>query len=191
MFRPTINPFFIIDNTMNKYFISIISLSAFILLFSACSASTGSRYEKDETKRTTEKNESETIKEDFDITPYRTNIEIEESPANKNGVTEAWYEYDTENENQNSKKRIVGTADGFRVLVITTDNINEANSVREEIKSKVPGKETYISFEPPFYKVKIGDFTDITESNNLKFKLNQLGFTEARVVKETVNLFEE
>ena len=40
-------------------------------------------------------------------------------------------------------------------------------------------------------KVKVGDFTDITESNNLKFKLNQLGYTEARVIKETVNIFEE
>jgi len=69
--------------------------------------------------------------------------------------------------------------------------MREANSVRADILAKIKRKEVYISFEPPFYKVKIGDFKDITESNNLKFKLNQLGYTEARVVQETVNIFEE
>ena len=47
-----------------------------------------------------------------------------------------------------------------------------------------------ITFEPPFYKVKAGDFTAHSEANDFKFKLNQLGYPEARVIQETVNIFE-
>jgi hypothetical protein len=52
------------------------------------------------------------------------------------------------------------------------------------------GKDVYVNFEPPFYKVKVGDFTTRSEANDLKFKLNQLGYSEAKVVQETINLFE-
>jgi hypothetical protein len=39
--------------------------------------------------------------------------------------------------------------------------------------------------------VKAGDFTTKPEANDFKFKLNQLGYSEAKVVQETVNLFEK
>ena len=74
---------------------------------------------------------------------------------------------------------------------MTTDDMNEANTTRDKMYELTNGKEVYISFEPPFYKVKAGDFTDVTDANNLKFKLNQLGYTEARVVQESVNLYEK
>jgi hypothetical protein len=38
--------------------------------------------------------------------------------------------------------------------------------------------------------VKAGDFTSKSEANDFKFKLNQIGYTEAKVVQDTVNLFE-
>lgn len=159
----------------------------------SCGTSTGSRYEKVEEKNVDEKETKEEIKEDFDITPYKTKIIINESPENKNGYTEAWYEYnqDVGTNNISSTHKIIGTTDGFRVLVLITDDLNEANSLMDEVKSKISNNEVYVSFEPPFYKIKVGDFIDITECNNLKFKLNQLGYTEARVIKETINLFEE
>ena len=74
--------------------------------------------------------------------------------------------------------------------VLSTDNIDEANQVRAEIYEKAARNEVYVIFEPPFYKVKVGDFTSKSEAENLRFKLNQLGYTESKVVQETVNLFE-
>ena len=157
-----------------------------------CSSSTSSRYEKTEKTNGNEDKNKVTLNEDFDITQYKTKIEIETS-FNNEGLSDAWYGYESDSVESNFEQnlKIVETVDGYRVLVVATDDMDEANSVRADIRAKIKRKEVYISFEPPFYKVKIGDFTDIKESNNLKFKLNQLGYTEARVIQETVNIFEE
>jgi hypothetical protein len=78
---------------------------------------------------------------------------------------------------------------GYRVLVLTTDNLEEANNLKSEIYFKTYQKPVYISFDPPFYKVKAGDFINSTEATELGFKLNQMGYTEAKVVRDTVNIF--
>ena len=89
------------------------------------------------------------------------------------------------------QNKIIGTTDGYRVQVVSTDDIEEANRIRAEIYEKTARKEVYVTFEPPFYKVKAGDFTSKSDANDFKFKLNQLGYTEAKVVQETVNIFEQ
>jgi hypothetical protein len=176
---------------MNKLKFTIIFIPI-IFFLAGCSASTSSRYEKTEKTNGNEDKDEATINEDFDITQYKTKIEIE-TMFNNEGLSDAWYGYvgDSVESNFEQNLKIVETVDGYRILVVATDNMAAANSVRADILAKIKRKEVYISFEPPFYKVKIGDFTDIAESNNLKFKLNQLGYTEARVIQETVNIFEE
>ena len=173
---------------MNKLRFTLVFVPI-IFFHAGCSASTSSRYEKTNGNGD---NEKVTVYEDFDITQYKTKIELE-TISNNQGISDVWYEYENDSEDSNFGRnlKIIRTVDGYRVLVVATDNMGAANSVRADILAKIKRKEVYISFEPPFYKVKIGDFTDITESNNLKFKLNQLGYTEARVIQETVNIFEE
>ncbi len=173
---------------MNKLRFTLVFVPI-IFFHAGCSASTSSRYEKTNGNGD---NEKVTVNEDFDITQYKTKIELE-TISNNQGISDVWYEYENDSEDSNFGRnlKIIRTVDGYRVLVVATDNMGAANSVRADILTKIKHKEVYISFEPPFYKVKIGDFTDITESNNLKFRLNQLGYTEARVIQETVNIFEE
>jgi hypothetical protein len=165
-----------------------------LLFLQACSASTDTRYEEEngQTVKGT-KDTVVTIQEDFDITPYRMQIDIEESDTESETITDVWYQYELLQHDSISgvNGKIIGTVDGYRVMVLVTDNMEEANSVRDEVGTKIFRRELYISFEPPFYKVKIGDFTSITKANELKFKLSQLGYTHARVVQETVNLFEQ
>jgi len=172
---------------MNNLKLEIIIIPIILFLID-CSASTGSRYEETNGND----NNKISLNEDFDISKYKTKIDIEPI-SNNEGVSDIWYEYEDDS-NQTSyvrNQKIVGTIDGYRVLVVATDNMDNANSVREDILDKTKRQEVYISFEPPFYKVKIGDFADLKEANNLEFKLNQLGYTEARVVQETVNIYEE
>ncbi len=49
--------------------------------------------------------------------------------------------------------------------------------------------EVYLDFEPPFYKVKVGDFDSQGIADDLRFKLNQLGYKEAKVVKDKINIY--
>ncbi|MEE9448533.1 MAG: SPOR domain-containing protein [Ignavibacteriaceae bacterium] len=175
---------------MNKILPNIAALTFLIFIFVGCSASTGSRYEtKSNDNDIKDKEEQEKFVEDFDITPYKTEIDIEEVPSGNQVLPDdVWYGYtDTVS---TSSKIIAGTTDGYRVQVLSTDNMDKANQVRAEIYFNTKNKEVYITFEPPFYKVKAGDFTSHSEANDFKFKLNQLGYPEARVIQETVNIFE-
>ena len=174
------------------------TFAAFIslLIISACSASTGSRYEKNEKvnseKSTTESNEeikTPTLKEDFDITPYKTEIIVPEKKVS--GVAEnqtVWFDYGSP-EVETKTKTLVGTEDGFRVLVLTTDNIEEANQIKADVYFAQNSNEIYIDFEPPFYKVKTGDFDTQKAADDLRFKLNQLGYKDAKVVKDKINIY--
>ena len=171
---------------------SIILRTVIAVILAGCSASTGSRYETKEEPKTSTTATTEVkkvVEEDFDITPYETEIDIEVPLLIGDKLpSDVWYEYNTST--TDSTKKIIGTTDGYRVQVISTDDIDEANLIRSEIYEKTTRKEVYINFEPPFYKVKVGDFTSKSEAENLRFKLNQLGYTESKVVQETVNLYQ-
>ena len=170
-----------------KFLTALIGLC---ILFIGCSASTGSRYEKkNESKTVSTTEEKKEVAEDFDITPYETEIEIETPPITTDKLPpDVWYEFSTIS--TDSLRKIIGTTDGYRVQVLSTDDVDEANLVRAEIYEKASRKEVYVIFEPPFYKVKVGDFTSKSEAENLRFKLTQLGYTESKVIQETVNIFE-
>ena len=173
-------------------FLLFISFIVFFLI--GCSASTGSRYETKEEKKTETNSSEETKKEateDFDITPFETEINIQAPPIGTDKLPpDVWYGF-KEDTTSALQRKIISTTDGYRVEVISTDDIEEANRVRAEIYEKTARKEVYVTFEPPFYKVKAGDFTTKSDANDFKFKLNQLGYTEAKVVQETVNIFEQ
>jgi len=166
-------------------------------LFAGCGAvSTSGRYETSgKSKEVREEKTDKTApneKEIFDLTPYKPLIKVDENEFVTESYSEtndAWYEYEEKSES-NSNKKIVGTEDGFRVQVIATDDLNEANRINSELSTLIPNQRSYVNFEPPFYKVKLGDFKENSEANDMRFRLSQMGFTEAKVVRETINKFE-
>ena len=181
---------------MKKYLVFyLFILLAFSFTISSCATSTGSRYSKidnentNSSSNTSSDNNAVKLDEDFDISPYKTNIKIPEktktSSTNKNDI---WFDYTSTTPDIN-QKILVGTEEGYRVLVTSTDNLEDANQIKSEIENSVNDNEVYIDFEPPFYKVKSGDFNNQKSADNLRFKLNQLGYTEAKVIKETINVF--
>ena len=179
-------------------FIENLSLVVFIslLVMCGCSASTGSRYEKEKVKTEddaevkTEDIKTSELKEDFDITPYRVEIIVPEKKAsNVSENQKVWFDYGSP-VIETKTKTLVGTGDGFRVLVLTTDNIEEANQIKADVYFSQNSNEVYIDFEPPFYKVKAGDFDAQKTADDLRFKLNQLGYKEAKVIKDKINLYE-
>lgn len=182
--------------SIRKIFFLLTASILLMLSVTFCSATPTVRYEekqkKTEEKTDESRKESQTkFDESFDITPFKTEIKFPDKKSEvQKSETDIWYEYQvTENQIQ-KQKNIIGSANGFRVQVIATDNFDEANRIHEEIKSIKGANEVYSVFEPPFYKILIGDFKTTDEANSLKFKLNQLGYSEARVIKTTINIFQ-
>lgn len=183
---------------MKKEFLiikSFLVVIALLLVFNACSASTGSRYEKKvdvksvNTETKSESTKTSTLNENFDITPYKTEIIIPEKNTNTiSSNPNVWFNYGSA-EDETKTKTLVGTSDGFRVLILTTDNIEEANQIKADVYFSKNSSDVYIDFEPPFYKVKAGDFDTQKSADDLRFKLNQLGYKEAKVIKDKINIY--
>jgi len=180
---------------MNKFIIYIAG-AVFSLLLISCGTSTGSRYEHARDKsESSDSDKSATPEKTFDMAPYRAQINIPEQEV-KDTIPppDIWYAYsnDEVNPDTNTNSSIQVPSDkksGYRVQVFSTDNLDEANNMRSELSFKLSQKNIYIIFEPPFYKVKVGDFIHISDANQMNFKLNQLGYTESRVVKDSVNVY--
>jgi hypothetical protein len=118
-------------------------ISSFLILFLiGCSASTGTRYDQKEEKKSGTETPKETKKEaeeDFDITPYKTDIDIETPTLSEDKLPpDVWYGY--KDTSSVLERKIIGTTDGYRVQVLSTDDIEEANRVRAEIYEKTARK---------------------------------------------------
>jgi hypothetical protein len=141
----------------------------------------------------TVKRDTINLTEDFDITEFKSKIVISElilsTPKNVSNKLNIWYGYDTVQLNSGLGK-LIKHEPGYRVLVLTTDNLDEANELRSEIYFKTDQKPVYVSFDPPFYKVKAGDFVNSKEANEFSFKLNQMGYAECKIIRDTVNIYQ-
>jgi hypothetical protein len=175
----------------------IFSAAKIYLLISAalyligCSASTSDRFKttsQDSKEESTPKEIN--FEEDFDFFKYRPPFNLPEPKiTTKINNSEIWFEFNADTNNLNKEKTISGTTSGFRVQVLSTDDLDEANQMRSKIYFGTDQKDVYVIFDPPFYKVQIGDFTNSADADNLTFKLKQLGYSEARSVNEIINLF--
>lgn len=171
----------------------VIYLYLFALLFiSACSSSmesTNNRYKhNDDEKLAVPEKSTTSLTEDFDFTPYFLNIEDRKPDTLINVVSKKeeslWWNYP----NIDNSQKIIVRQPGFRVQVLATDNLNEAQQMRSDVYFKTNKPDIYITFQAPLYKVKVGDYPTQSGANNLAFKLNQLGFPLTQVVADTVNI---
>lgn len=170
-------------------------LLPFPLLFYSCSASTDTRYSKGAPKETDKIEEKPVVVEDdFDLTPYRTEIEIPKviTKTNVNHL-DLWFGYPEETSvgeiEKDFPKTVIDSIPGYRVQVISTDDLEEANGIRSEVYFKTNEKAIYVIFEPPFYLVRVGDYRNINDAKATSFKLNQLGFTGTKIVNDLINVY--
>jgi len=172
-----------------KKWLFITSLLSILLIY-GCSASSPNRYGEAATK-TSENSNAKEYKEDFNLAPYRQKIDtkdfnLDSSFGNNNDV---WYNFEVDSSIDTTAPQIIGKTDGYRLQIFVTDNLQQADSIKDDAQTKLNEKDVYISFDPPFYKVKIGDFKNYSDAKDFRFKLNQLGYAEARIVNDKINLF--
>ena len=74
---------------------------------------------------------------------------------------------------------------GFRIQLISTQNLSEAISVKAEVDSiyTIP---VYVDFEPPNYKVRIGNFLSSEEASVIQQRMLKRGFKYAWVVPSKI-----
>lgn len=77
---------------------------------------------------------------------------------------------------------------GFRIQIFATPSIDEANAMRMTAVQRMTDDSVYVVFDPPVYKVRLGDFrTRMEASQRLAFLVDH-GFPDAWVVSDRIIL---
>lgn len=79
----------------------------------------------------------------------------------------------------------VGT--GYRIQIIQTTDPEEAKEVQKDAILRFD-QEVYRAFDPPFYKVRVGDFVNWNDAEKIQKLAIQKGFRDAWVIRTKINL---
>ena len=75
---------------------------------------------------------------------------------------------------------------GFRIQILMTKEIAEANSVKNELSTLFPDYGIYMIFESPYYKIRMGDFSDRESANRVLPYVVDKGYKSAWIVPDKV-----
>ena len=99
-------------------------------------------------------------------------------------------------ENKPSEKsdehRVQKETSGFRVQILATKNIETASLFEQEASERFEqlGHRTYLVFEAPLYKIRLGDCKDRSEAETLRDTAVEYGYRESFIVKCKVQVEE-
>ncbi|SFW47999.1 SPOR domain-containing protein [Chitinophaga sancti] len=77
---------------------------------------------------------------------------------------------------------------GFRVQVISTNKRNEATDMKAKVMQLYPDFRTYLDYQAPYFKVRVGDFKNRDEAADLRDKLSSSFTGGVFVVPATINV---
>jgi len=74
---------------------------------------------------------------------------------------------------------------GYRVQVFSSLQQDESEQAAQKVREKIDEK-VYVEFDPPYYKVRVGNCKSSDEAEELLNKLKRLGYPEAWIVRARV-----
>ena len=90
--------------------------------------------------------------------------------------------FSSQNDTENiSSIEEINLIKGYRVQIIISQNEQELQDVKTEIEKSI-NEQTYIIFELPNYKLRVGNFLNRKEAENFQKKIVRLGYRTAWVV---------
>jgi hypothetical protein len=97
-------------------------------------------------------------------------------------------------ENNPNPEEIVTTKEitGFRVQILATKNIETASLFEQEASERFGhlDHKTYLIFEAPLYKIRVGDCKERIEAEELRDLAMQYGYRESFIVKSKIQVTE-
>ncbi|RKZ34383.1 hypothetical protein DRQ33_02305 [bacterium] len=74
---------------------------------------------------------------------------------------------------------------GYKIQIFSTLQQDEAEKVAQEIGEKLDEK-VYIEFNPPYYKVRIGNCSNSDDAEELLAQIKKLGYPNAWIVRARI-----
>ena len=79
------------------------------------------------------------------------------------------------------------TFDGYRVQILSTRDPEEADTLKALLQGSFPG-EVYVTYDPPNYKVRVGNYVNRPLAEESQDRLKRMGFRRAWVIRTKVLL---
>ena len=81
-------------------------------------------------------------------------------------------------------------AKGYRLMLLSTNDRAEAMNLRGKLLQRFPEQKVYMSFQPPYIKLKFGNFLEKTEADQYKKEItnNQMVTTNIYLVPEIIEI---
>jgi hypothetical protein len=67
-----------------------------------------------------------------------------------------------------------GQYKGYRIQVVSTTNREQAFKIKSDLLTRFPEEKTYVMFQSPSFKVRIGNFLKRDEAEKMRKPLNKL-----------------
>ncbi|MEC5148347.1 SPOR domain-containing protein [Chitinophaga sp. 212800010-3] len=77
---------------------------------------------------------------------------------------------------------------GFRVQVISTNKRGDASEAKAKVMQLFPDYRTYLDYQAPYFKVRVGDFKSREEASELRDKLSDMFSGGVFVVPAIINV---
>lgn len=81
---------------------------------------------------------------------------------------------------------IARTAKGYRLMLLSTNNRNDALNLRTQLLQLYPEHKVYMIYKAPFIKIKFGNFIDKKDAEKMRKQLN-----DTRVVTGNIYILTE
>lgn len=78
------------------------------------------------------------------------------------------------------------TVQGFRIQVYSSNNYDEAITIRNTLNVELPAQWVYMVYDAPTYKIRVGDYTNRADANLAVDGFIEKGFKGAWVVPDRV-----
>lgn len=88
-------------------------------------------------------------------------------------------------------KNSAGQWKGYRVMVLNTNNRDEANKTKADILKYFPDKGVYMAYQAPYFKLKAGDFVKREEAEKFRKELSKYFSGSLFVMNDIIKLSAE
>ena len=166
-----------------KFWLPIIPIAAALIVLSACGSTESSR--KSSTSPTGEQDHKVALSQSektFNPSDYDDEIEI----------IKKQHEFEQQRASADHQQDSVVVeselTQGFRIQIFATGSIDEANAMRQTAVQRLTEDSVYVVFDPPVYKVRVGDFRTRVDANQRLGVVSAMGFADAWVVGDKITI---
>ena len=76
---------------------------------------------------------------------------------------------------------------GFRIQVISTTKRDEAFKIKSDLLTRLPDQKTYVIFQSPSFKVRVGNFLKREDAEKFKIQMNKLFPQGVYIVEDVID----